>query len=300
MAVMQHRRAFASLVAATVAAAAFLGAGEPSPRPSANAALAPDGIYLRAIRSMKAEPQPAYVVFREDIDARNAALKCSLNGTSITVRHGDSRAAYRVWFRVRDAVSVTQNLATLERCRGALLYPAGDDIASLGTAHASPGPSAAPAAGADATAQSATGGLALIGAVHAEASRYYRITLAAREAFEGHDVYRLLFHAYREPNTHPLTEMLVDSESFLVRRVSGEVAGHYVVASGRGAGTIVFDRFGPYWVVRDENFELAFNALFVHARTNVAVRGSDYRFADALPDVAFPTPSPSPAQRATR
>jgi len=277
------------------------GAGVATP----DGTLKADAIYLRAIRAMKAERQPAYVVFREDVAARNAHITCTMEGTSLALKHGDATAAYRVWFRVRDAVSVVQDLATNVRCRGSLLRPTGDEVASLGTSTASPQPSPAGAAEPAASATPAaaathdpTGAPALIGAVHVEASRFYRITLAAREAFEGHDVFRLTLRAYRDSNAHPLTEMLVDTDSFLVRRVSGEVSGHYIVASGRGAGTIVFDRVGPYWIVRDEDFELAINALFVHARTNVTVRGSQYVFADALPEIVFPTPSPAPSKRA--
>ena len=283
-----------------------------SPEPSPSGVLKPDAIYLRAIRAMQAEPLPAYVVFREDVAARNAGLSCTSDGTSFSLKHGDEKLAYRVWYRVSDGSSVTQNLATHALCHGSLLVPSGADIVSLGTAHASPSPSAAastaqpksadssPSPSPDASSNldvntDAPGSTnnALIGAVRVEASRYYRIEIADREPFEGHEVYRLTLHAYRDPNLHPITEMLVDTQTFLVHRVSGEVSGHYVIASGRGAGTVVFDRMGRYWVVRDENFVLAFNALFIHARTNLDVRGSEYQFADALPNIAFQTPMPS-------
>ncbi|GAC1546319.1 MAG: hypothetical protein NVS3B16_16860 [Vulcanimicrobiaceae bacterium] len=294
---MRDVRSLPPLPTAAFLAALLLGAAEPAPSPSPAAALTPDAIYLRAIHAMKAEPQPAYVVYREDVRARNASIACTSEHTSLTLKHGDAHAAYRVWFRVRDGASVTQDLATLQHCRGVLLVPAGDEIASLGGSHAGPVPAATASPDAPAGDVGAGTGPALIGAVRVEAARFYRIASAGRDSFEGHDVYRLVLHAYRDPNAHPLTELLVDSASFLIRRASGEVSGHYVVASGRGAGTIAFDRVGPYWVVRDEDFELAFNALFVHARTTVAVRGSEYMYADALPEVTFPSPRPSPHAR---
>lgn len=288
--------------------AALLGATEPTvvpPTPAASVvpnvatSLTPDAIYLRAVRAMKAEPQPAFVVFDEDVKLRNARLQCTADGTSITLKHGDDAGRYRVWFRVRDGASVSQDAVTHTICHGGLLQPAGDEIASLGTASASPAPGASPTPGpGDVAGAGGLGGPALIGSVRVEAARFYHIELVDREIFEGHDVYRLALRAYRDPNAHPITELLIDTETFLVRRASGEVSGHYVIASGRGAGSIVFDRAGPYWIVRDENFELAANALFIHVRTNLAVRGSDYLYADALPGVTFPTPEPKSTSHA--
>ena len=278
--------------------AVLLGAAEPAPAPPpqpAATALTPDAIYLRSVRAMKAEPQPAFVIFDEDVHLRNALLQCSVDNTSISLKHGDDNGHYRVWYRVRDGAAISQNATTHAICQGGLLHPAGDDIASLGATSASPAPGASPAAAAgDAAGAGGLGGPALIGSVRVEAARFYHIELVDREMFEGHDVYRLSLRAYRDPNTHPITELLIDTGTFLVRRASGEVSGHYVIASGRGSGTIVFDRVGIYWVVRDENFELAGNALFVHFRTNFDVRGSDYLYADTLPGVTFPTPEPTP------
>ena len=280
--------------------AVLLGAAEPSSTPSPQppaGALTPDAIYLRSVRAMKAEPQPAFVVFDEDVHLRNALLQCAVDNTSISLKHGDEAERYRVWYRVRDGAAISQNAATHAICHGGLLHPAGDDVASLGATSASPAPGA-PAA--DAAGAGGLGGPALIGSVRVEAARFYHIELVDRETFEGHDVYRLALRAYRDANTHPITELLIDTQTFLVRRASGEVTGHYVIASGRGAGTVVFDRLGPFWVVRDENFELAANALFVHFRTNFDVRGSDYLYADALPGVVFPTPEPTSTPHAKR
>ena len=86
--------------------------------------------------------------------------------------------------------------------------------------------------------------------------------------------------------------MLVDADSWLVRQVTGEVSGHYVVASGWGAGTITFAQAGPWWVVRDEHFDLAANALFLHAHVALDVHASDFNFPAQLPDI-FPSPRPT-------
>jgi hypothetical protein len=60
-----------------------------------------------------------------------------------------------------------------------------------------------------------------------------------------------------------------------------------------------FDGVGPYWVVEREHFELAANALLVHARMSVAIDGSQFATPNELPNVDFPTPRPAPLQKAT-
>ena len=103
-------------------------------------------------------------------------------------------------------------------------------------------------------------------------------------------MYHLKLKAYRDPDTHPLTDLYVDQNTFLVREARGEVSGHYFLASGRVAGVVDFDRVGPYWLVEHEHFDVAANALLVHARLTATVDGSNFATPDELPNVAFPTP----------
>jgi hypothetical protein len=260
----------------------------PVPAATDSAPTSGEAIYLRAVRAMKDAPQPPYVTFREDVSARNMRLSCTTDGTSLTLKHGDAAGSYRVWFRTSDERAVSEDVASQKRCSGALLYPAGAEIAALGA------PSAAPSA----TASPAADGPPLIAAVRVESARYYHITLVDRETFEGHPVYRLALRAYRDPATHPLTDMLVDAQTFLVRQAAGEAAAHYVIASGRVAGVVTFDRSGPYWLARDETFDLAAQAIFVHAHCTVSVRATDFAFPDDVgSELASPSPSPSPGPR---
>jgi len=110
-------------------------------------------------------------------------------------------------------------------------------------------------------------------------------------------VYHLKLRAYRDPNTHPLTDLYVDPETFLVREACGEVSGHYVLASGRVAGVIDFDRVGSYWLVEREHFEIAANALLVHARMTATIEGS-IATPSEIPGVVFPTPRPTASPKA--
>jgi len=74
-------------------------------------------------------------------------------------------------------------------------------------------------------------------------------------------VHHLTLTAYRDPATHPLTDLYLDPKTFLMREARGEVSGHDIVASGRLAGVIDFDRVGAYWLVAHEHFQIAANAV---------------------------------------
>ncbi len=236
---------------------------------------------------MLAQKIPPYVEFVYDATGRNVKYVCGERYMSADLKHGDSSGSFRVWFRSKDSEAISEDLRTHRRCEGTLFAPAGGEIVSLGAPNPSSSASASPQA-------TPLGQPPLIGSVHIEAARYYRITLVDRETFEGHPVFRLALQAYRDPNNHPLTGMLVDADTFLVRRVDVTVAGHFVVASGGANGDAVFDRIGPYWIIRDEDFTFAGNLLFVHARGTVAMRGSNFSYPAELPSF-FPSPSPSPS-----
>ena len=164
-----YRLALGSALA--ILAASTASGAQPLSTPTQ--ALKPEAIYLRAVAAMKAEPQPAYIIFREDVDARNVRIACTAKGASTSLHHGDVRVAYRVWFRVRDSASVTQDLATTSICNETFLRPTGDD--------ATPPPTQAPSPVTSATSTDAVPKApALIGSIKVETSRYYRIELAGR------------------------------------------------------------------------------------------------------------------------
>jgi len=205
------------------------------------------------------------------------------------LKHGDSAGSFHVWFRSVDGEAVSEDSRSHKRCKGTLLFPAGDQVASLGIPTPKPNAPASPQ-------PSPTGQLQVIGSVRIEAAHFYRIRFVDREMFEGHAVYRLALEAYYNPNEHPLTGMLVDANTFLVRQAQGEVAGHWVLASGGAKMEGVFDRVGPYWILRDERFSFAANAVVVHARGSASMHGADFSFPTDLSRF-FPSPSPSPTRR---
>lgn len=276
------------LFVCTVAAATSAELATSPPDPSH---LTPEKMYLRAIHAMREIPQPPYVTFRETIIGRNFAFNCTADGASLTLHHGDVTAAYDVSFRTSDGSAVSSPVgdANAKPCPSALLMPAGKDISALGLPQ--PAPSALPQS---TTATDAGMGTPIIASVRVEGARYYHIDLVGRERLGPNDVYHLKLRAYREPNTHPLTDLYIDPESYLEREARGEVSGHYVLARGRVAGIIDFDRVGAYWLVAREQFEIAANALLVHARMSATIAGSNFATPSDLPNAATAVASSRP------
>jgi hypothetical protein len=254
-------------------------------------------MYLRAVHAMKNAPVPPYVTFREHIVGRNMTLSCTRDGILVGLRHGDVTATYDVYFRTSDGSAISKAVAnpssTASPCPGALLQPAGGGVSAMGV------PDATASSPATDAASASTGGPPIIASVHVEAARFYHIELVGRERLRDNDVYHLKLTAYRDRDTHPLTDLYVDPKTFLVREARGEVSGHYVVASGRFAGIVDFDRVGNYWLVEHERFDVAANALFVHARMNATVDGSNFTTPSELSGIVFPTPQPTASPKTT-
>jgi hypothetical protein len=292
---MRSARLRFSLLAFVLGCYATAAVADVPPPDQDGSPLTPEKIYLRSVHAMKAVPEPAFVTFRETVSGRNFTLRCTKDGTSLFIHHGDVTATYDVWFRTSDGSALSRRVddAKAEECPAALLTPAGSTISSLGVVQASPSPGAA------AATPDEQAGPPLVGAVHVEAAAFYHIELAGLEQLGGNDVYHLKLKAYREPTTHPLTDLYVDRNTFLVREARGEVSGHYVLASGRVAGVVDFDRVGPYWLVEHEHFDVAANALLVHARLAATVDGSNFATPDELPDIAFPAPPAVASPRGT-
>jgi len=291
---------FRNLASGAIASAALLVAlrayADAPPAPDGRSALGPEAIYLRAVHAMKSAPVPPYVTFREHILGRNITLSCTSDGMNIGLRHGDVTATYDVYFLTRDGSAISKAVAnpsaTASPCPSALLQPAGAGLSAMGVPEAT----ASPATDA---ASASTFGPPIIAAVRVDGALFYHIELVGRERLGDNDVYHLKLTAYRDPDTHPLTDLYVDPETFLVREARGEVSGHYVVASGRFAGIVDFGRVGDYWLVEHEHFDVAANALFVHARMNATVDGSNFTTPSELPGIVFPTPQPTASLKTT-
>ncbi len=260
--------------------------------------LTPEKLYLRAIHAMQEMPQPAFVRFRETIVGRNFSLKCTSDGASISLHHGDVTAAYDVSFRTSDGSALSRpiGVASAMPCPATLLVPAGSGISAMGL----PQPSSSKSP--EMTPSGAPGetslGPPIIASLRVEGARFYHIDFVGRERLGANDVDHLKLRAYRDPSEHPLTDLYIDPETFLVREARGEVSGHYVLASGRVTGVIDFDRVGSYWLVEREYFEIAANALLVHAHMTATIDGSNFATPSEMPGIVFPTPRPTASPKA--
>ena len=293
---MRSRSLF-GLLALALAFCADAAVADLPPPDQDTSPLTPEKIYLHSIRAMKDAPVPAFITFRETVAGRNFRLRCTKDGIDLSIHHGDVTGTYDVWYRTSDGRALSRPVgdARGETCPDTLLTPIGSAISSLGVAQASPSPGAAPPS----AAPDSQVGPPIIGAVHVAAARFYHIELVGLEQLGGNEVYHLKLRAYRDPNTHPLTDLYVDSKTFLVREARGEASGHFVIASGRVGGVVDFDRVGPYWLVEHEHFEVAANALFAHARMTIAIDGSQFETPNELPAGDFPAPQPTGSQKAT-
>ena len=281
-----------------VAAAAVAASPQPSPAPSPPGAapavpLTGEAVYLRAVRAMRARAQPKFVIFHEDVAVRNLTMQCSHGMLDMDLHHGDETKSFKIWLRAADGRNAGVDLASNERCDdAAFIEPIADEHRSedLFGPRPSPSPSATPQSDSDLR-------LPLIAAVRADAARFYRVTLVGEEPFDGHRVYRLALAAYKDRDRYPLTGMLVDADDWLVRRVTGEISVHMVIAGAWAGFTLTLDEAGPYWVVRDEHVDVAANALMFHAKMALDVHASDFLFPDNLPGV-FPSPRPTATPKA--
>lgn len=196
--------------------------------------------------------------------------------TRVTFTKGAQTSVYRVWFRNDDAQAIRLDLETNQRCAGApLLSPSGGDIAALVK-------SAPPASGAG---LSQGNGPRIISEMRVEAALYYRVTSVRDEDVQGHATHHLSLQAYSDASHHPLTDLWLDVDTFLVRRVTGDFADQYSGASARIVATGTFERFGPYWIMKTEHVEFSAETRPAVTHAIFQIDGSEFTFPEALPSV---------------
>lgn len=255
--------------------AALLAADPVTPVPSP-APLTGEVMYLRAIAAFRAVPQPPFVAYRADYLGQGAFVRCTDGQTRVTFGKGEQSSAYRVWFRNADAQAIRLDLATNQRCAGApLLSPSGGDIAAL--VKSTP-PPAAPGASQSSEPR-------IISEMRVESALYYRVTSVREEEVEGHATHHLTLAAYNDAPRHPLTDLWLDIDTYLVRRVTGDFADRYSGAPARIVATGTFDRFGPFWIMKSEHVEFAASTRPAATRATFQIDGSDFSFPETAPDV---------------
>jgi hypothetical protein len=275
----------------TIAAALVSALVAASPAPD------PVSIYHRAIAAMQSADahRPAYVVYRLDYTGHNLVLSPeTTNGKTdwnMDLHHANDSHAYQVWYRSDVDKALTQDRNTHYIYRGeALLAPVAANV--LESASPSPSPSASPnpaASGAPDTPGGAT--TEVLGSVSVEASRFYDITLVGVENENGTEVYHLHLHARKDIPDHPLTDLYVDTATYLVRAAHAEVTLRGVIFALGVAVDVAYEPVGAYWLLNDLHVHGNGYALFYHANMDCTMVLHDFTLPASLPDSYFTVPA---------
>jgi hypothetical protein len=130
----------------------------------------------------------------------------------------------------------------------------------------------------------------VLGSVSVEASRFYDITLVGVESRVGHDVYHLHLHARKDIPDHPLTDLYVDTATYLVRAAHAEVTLRGVIFALGVAVDVAYQPVGAYWLLDDLHVHGNGYALFYHANMECTMTLHDFTLPASLPDSYFTIP----------
>lgn len=274
----------------------------PSPSDTPN----PYVIYRRAVAAMRAanRARPPFAVYQLDYTGHNLVLTPdTTNGKTewnIDLRHANDAHSYHVWYRSADDRALQQDDATHAAYHGEpLIAPTEDnplDDASPSpspSASSSPAPMSSSGTGMDTSSVNPTS--QVLGAVTAEASRFYDITLVGLEQRDNATVYHLHLRAISDIDDHPLTDLYVDPTSFLVRSAHAELTMRRVVFEFGFQVDVDYAPVGAYWLLSNVHFHGNGYALFYHANMECALRLHDITLPPTLPAEYFALPaSPKP------
>jgi hypothetical protein len=287
-----------------------------TPRPQATAVPAvaeqaasstpePNAIFvaaMRAMRSAHALATPSYLAYKLDVDTHNLQIKSEEgkmgSGYVVTLDHANHHYAYQVWYRARDSKALSQDLATHEAVADALFEPAPvalDESPSPSpkatTTVGAPSATATPMPNADMTAAPGLVAPPSLGTLSVGASRYYRITFVGVEPVTGFPTYHIHLVALSDANQHPLTDLWVDTSTYLIRKASAAFSLHAVALGGGGEGSANFEQVDRSWMVTSFDGAAKGYALAWHANVAVSMRAHDIMPLASLPDGYFATPT---------
>ena len=238
--------------------------------------------------------RPTYLIYQLDYTGHNLVVTPEttkgITDWNIDLHHADDRHAYQIWYRVSDERALTQDRVTHYAYRGeALMSPfEGNPLDSTPTPKPSASSSPAPAAGASSTGGATT---EVLGSVTVEASRYYDITLVGVENRSGSPVYHLHLHAKSDVPDHPLTDLYVDTATYLVRAAHAEVTLRGIIFALGVAVDVEYQPVGAYWLLDNLHLHGSGYALLYHANMDCTMALHDFLTPASLPDSYFPVPA---------
>lgn len=273
----------------------------PTVLPSPEATPNPYVLYHRAVAAMRAanKNQPPYAIYQLDYTGHNLVLTPNTtNGKTdwdVSLHHANDAHSYRVWFRSVDDRALQQDIATSISYRGEpLLAPTEAD--PLDNASPTPSPVPQTSASPGMNDSSANPTAQVLGAVTAEASRYYQITLVGLEQRDGAPAYHLHLRAISDIEDHPLTDLYVDPATYLVRSAHAELTMRRVIFEFGFQVDVDYAPMGAYWLLNRVHFHGNGYALFYHANMECTMVMHDITLPAAIPSDYFTLPAtPAPA-----
>jgi hypothetical protein len=117
----------------------------------------------------------------------------------------------------------------------------------------------------------------------ARSALHYRILSATLETLGGDSVEHLTLRALGDPAQYPLTDLYVDAQTFVVRRIAALFSDRYGGVPATIAATGDFSQEGAYWVETSEHVEFAAQTEPKPTRAALDARASDFAFPSEAP-----------------
>ncbi len=263
---------------AAVAAVSPLPSASPSPSPTASPfptpteSLTPDEILSRTEETLRANPDPPYITYKMH---------------EIFVHHGKAHTYdYQVWYR-SDGKGLMQDLAPGRRGRNETFFgypfPSAPDNNILLYATPPPVSTPPPPVGSPAPGSTAP----VISYEHVSGDRYYVVSYAGLDRYDGHTVYHLTLRAVSDESKHPWKDLWVDIDTFQVWRAHADAGGSVGPLSGRAIADVEFAPIGNYWMVKQATADGEGRFGFISDSGHYEYYFSDFGFPNTLPDWYF-------------
>jgi hypothetical protein len=244
-------------------AAVLLGqTASPSPQPT----LAPNDVLFRALGRLRSYGTPPYVVY-------------------VIEENGEYR---RVAFRGSDEMMNDVALPTGATLPDARIYRAfvGPLSRSVHEAIATPASSATAARNAPSTDLEST--LKTI-AVVSSRGHLYDVKTAGIETIEGHRVYHIVLHPRRDPESNPIRDLWIDTDTYDVWRAAYVEPPDVQIVGGEADLTVDFTTVGNYRIAG--SWIAIYHAPGMRTSVYRQLRVVKMAFPDELPEWLFDEPS---------
>jgi hypothetical protein len=260
--------------AACVICAARAQSPQPSPTVSVSAST-PDalGTLSKMVRAMSAQPSPSPATYDETITPHGLNVRIIASGGQAVVHIAYSSDPKAQVFHVEqdDGQSTGGVVDTISGKR----YSA-EQLFWSPTLSATRSSETNPPAKGQATVLNAVRTRAIADLL-AGSDTYYNATLVGIENLNGMSVYHFHLIARQDPAAHPLTDVFVDEQSYLVRRAVAAFTDN-TVANVTGTMMLDFDRIGKFWMLTSGQVQATVHAYFRKVSGSATFAASNVKF----------------------